>query len=167
MNPTPSSHRCPGITRRSFLADTDFAGGRIGSSIPINLLDISSVTDPAPKEVYLTQRVGTGLGSFGYFIAGLIPGATYKVRLHFAEGFFKTPGSRMFNVVLDGQTVLNNFDIVAAAGTVNKAVIEEFSVKANRYGLIMLQFLVGSANLPSVRGIELVETAPPASDEPE
>jgi len=151
----------------SFLADTDFAGGRIGSSIPINLLDISSVTDPAPKEVYLTQRVGTGLGSFGYFIPGLIPGATYKVRLHFAEGFFKTPGSRMFNVVLDGQTVLNNFDIVAAAGAVNKAVIEEFSVKANRYGLIMLQFLVGSANLPSVRGIELVETAPPASDEPE
>ncbi len=73
----------------------------------------------------------------------------------------------MFNVVLDGQTVLNNFDIVAAAGGVNKAVIEEFSVKADRYGLIMLQFLVGSANLPSVRGIELVETAPPASDEPE
>jgi beta-glucanase (GH16 family) len=156
----------PGVG--SFLADTDFAGGRIGSSIPnVSLVDISAVTDPAPKEVYLTQRVGTGVGSFGYFIPGLIPGATYKVRLHFAEGFFKTPGSRMFNVVINGQTVLNNFDIVAAAGAVDKAVINEFSVKADRYGLIMLQFLVGSANLPSVRGIQLVETAPPASDEPE
>ncbi len=152
----------------AFLADTDFAGGRIGSSIPnVSLVDISGVTDPAPKEVYLTQRVGTGVGSFGYFIPGLIPGATYKVHLHFAEGFFKAPGSRMFNAVLNGQTVLNNFDIVAAAGKVNKVVIEEFTVKADRYGLVMLQFLVGAANVPSIRGIELVETALPASGEPQ
>ncbi len=150
----------------SFLADTDFAGGRVGSSIPSALLVIPpGLTDPAPAQVYLTQRVGTGVGSFGYFIPGLIPGATYKVRLHFAEGFFKTTGSRMFNVVLDGQTVLNNFDIVAAAGNVNTAVIEEFSAKADLYGLVMLQFLVGSANLPSIRGIELVETAPPPAVE--
>jgi hypothetical protein len=69
----------------------------------------------------------------------------------------------LFNVAIDGQIVLNNFDIVAAAGAANKAVIEEFSVKADRYGLVMLQFLVGSANLPSVRGIQLIETAPPSS----
>lgn len=147
----------------SFLADTDFAGGRKGSSS--SFVDISGVTDPAPEQVYQTQRVGTGVGSFGYFIPGLIPGATYKLRLHFAEGFFKTPGNRAFNVAIDGQVVLNNFDIVAAAGAANKAVIEEFSVNANRYGLVMLQFLVGSANLPSLRGIELIETAPPASEQ--
>jgi hypothetical protein len=149
----------------SFLADTDFAGGRNGSSS--SFVDISAVTDPAPEKVYLTQRVGTGVGSFGYFIPGLIPGATYKVRLHFAEGFFKTPGNRLFNVAIDGQTVLNNFDIVAVAGAANKAVIEEFSVKADRYGLVMLQFLVGSVNLPSVRGLELIETAPPAAAQPQ
>jgi beta-glucanase (GH16 family) len=149
----------------SFLADTDFAGGRNGSSS--SFVDISAVTDPAPEKVYLTQRVGTGVGSFGYFIPGLIPGATYKVRLHFAEGFFKTPGNRLFDVAIDGQTVLNNFDIVAVAGAANKAVIEEFSVKADRYGLVMLQFLVGSVNLPSVRGLELIETAPPAAAQPQ
>ena len=154
-----------GLAVGSFLADTDFAGGRKGSSSIF--VDISAVTNPAPEQVYLTQRVGAGVGSFGYFIPDLIPGASYLVRLHFAEGFFRTPGSRMFNVVINGQTVLNNFDIVAAACAINKAVIEEFTVKADRYGLIMLQFLVGSANLPSARGIELVETAPPASDEPE
>jgi len=147
----------------SFLADTDFAGGRKGSSS--SFVDISGVTDPAPEQVYQTQRVGTGVGSFGYFIPGLIPGATYKLRLHFAEGFFKTPGNRAFNVAIDGQVVLNNFDIVAAAGAANKAVIKEFSVNADRSGLVMLQFLVGSANLPSLRGIELIETAPPASEQ--
>jgi beta-glucanase (GH16 family) len=143
----------------AFLADTDLAGGRVGSAS--KFVDLSGVTDPAPEEVYLTQRVGTGVGSFGYFIPGLIPGATYKVRLHFAEGFFQTAGSRTFNVAIDGQTVLNNFDIFAAAGAVNKAVIEEFSVTADRYGLVLLQLLVGAANVPSVRGIDVIETAPP------
>jgi len=73
----------------------------------------------------------------------------------------------MFNVAIDGQTVLHNFDIVATAGAANKAVIEEFSVTADRYGLVMVQFLVGSANVPSIRGIELVETARPASQQPQ
>lgn len=143
----------------SFVADTDFAGGRNGSVS--EFVDISGVTNPAPEQVYLTQRVGTGIGSFGYFIPNLIPGATYNLRLHFAEGFFTISGGRLFNVAVNGQNVLNNFDIVAAAGGANKAVAKEFSVTADRYGLVMLQFLPGSANLPSVRGIELVETAPP------
>lgn len=144
----------------SFIADTDFAGGRNGSVS--RFVDISGVTNPAPEQVYLTQRVGTGVGSFGYFIPNLIPGATYDVRLHFAEGFFTTSGSRVFNVALNAQNVLNNFDIAAAAGGANKAVVKEFSVKADRYGLVMLQFLVGAANLSSLRGIELIETAPPS-----
>ncbi|HVH85557.1 MAG TPA: malectin domain-containing carbohydrate-binding protein [Terriglobales bacterium] len=149
----------------TFLADTDFAGGRNGSMS--KFVDISKVTNPAPEQVYLTQRVGTGIGSFGYFIPNLIPGATYKVRLHFAEGFFSQSGSRVFNVAMDGQTVLSNFDIWAAAGATNTAVINEFSAKADRYGLVMLQFLVGTANLPSLRGIEVIETAPPPSAPPE
>ena len=143
----------------AFSADTYFAGGRIGSSS--TFVDLSGVSNPAPEEVYLTQRVGTGVGSFGYFIPGLIPEATYNVRLHLAEGFFKTRGSRVFNAAIDGTTVLTNFDIFATAGAVNKAVIEEFPVQADRYGLIMLQFLVGSANVPSIRGIEVIETAAP------
>lgn len=143
------------------MADTDFAGGRVGSVS--KLVDLSGVSNPAPEEVYLTQRVGTGVGSFGYFIPGFIPGATYNVRLHFAEGFFKTAGSREFNVAIDGTTVLANLDIFATAGAVNKAVIEEFPVQADRFGLIMLQFLVGSANVPSVRGIEIIETTPPGT----
>jgi trimeric autotransporter adhesin len=145
-----------------FIADIDFAGGRNGTASAF--VDLSGVTNPAPEQVYLTQRVGTGVGSIGYFIPNLIPEATYKVRLHFAEGFFKTSGSRAFNVVIGGQKVLTDFDVFAAAGGVNKAVIKEFSVKADRYGLVLLQFMTGSANVPSVRGIELIETAPPPND---
>jgi hypothetical protein len=66
-------------------------------------------------------------------------------------------------VAIDGQPTMSNFDIWAAAGATNKAVIKEFSVKADRYGLIMIDFLVGAVNLPSLRGIELIETAPPTT----
>lgn len=61
------------------------------------------------------------------------------------------------------QRFFANLDIFATAGAVNKAVIEEFPVQADRFGLIMLQFLVGSANVPSVRGIEIIETTPPGT----
>lgn len=151
-----------GLQAPPFVMDTDFDGGRVGSSTT-STIDTTGLTNPAPQGVYQTQRVGTstGLGSFGYFIPGLIPGATYNVRLHFAETFFTKPGSRIFNVTIDGQTALSNFDIWATAGATRKAVIKEFSVKADRYGLVMLQFLVGSVNLPSVRGVELLETSPP------
>jgi beta-glucanase (GH16 family) len=151
----------------TFAADTDFAGGRVGSvSKPANT---SAVTNPAPAQVYVTQRVGqsTGPGSFGYFIPNLIPGGTYNIRLHFDEGFFNSANSRVFNVSIDGQPVLTNFDIWAAAGGHNNtAVIKEFSAKADRYGLIMIDFLPGAVNLPSVRGIELIETSPPPAPSP-
>ena len=152
----------------TFIPDTDFAGGRVGSS-STKSFDTAGVSNPAPQAVYQTQRVGqsTGPGSFGYFIPNLIPGASYNVRLHFAESFFTSAGNRIFNVAIDGQPALSNFDIWAAAGATNKAVIKEFSVKADRYGLIMIDFLVGAVNLPSLRGIELIETAPPSPPLPQ
>ena len=156
-----------------FVSDIYFADG-VGGSTQASV-DTSFVTNPAPVNIYRTQRIGNNtnaqtLGSFGYFVPGLIPEATYNVRLHFSEGFFTAAGSREFNVVLDAQQVLTNFDIWAAAhaesnppsGGQNRAVIKEFPVQADRYGMVMLGFLSGAVNLPSLRGLELVETAPPS-----
>jgi hypothetical protein len=41
---------------------------------------------------------------------------TYTVTLYFAEIYFNAPGQRVFNVSIEGQTVLQNFDIWAVAG---------------------------------------------------
>jgi len=46
----------------------------------------------------------------------LTPGASYSVRLDFAELYFTSAGQRIFNVSINGSQVLSNFDIVAAAG---------------------------------------------------
>ena len=52
---------------------------------------------------------------------------TYTVRLVFAEIGGKTDGERRFDVALQGETVLEGFDIAAAAGGALRTVIKEFS----------------------------------------
>lgn len=55
------------------------------------------------------------------------PVADYRVRLHFADLEQSEAGRRVFDVKLQGKTVLENFDVAAAAGGANKAVVREFT----------------------------------------
>ncbi len=119
----------------AYIADTDFTGAAASGNDAT--VDISGVSNPAPESVYLTNRVGS---SFSYSIPNLTPGDAYTVRLHFAETYWKKVGKRVFNVAIDGRTVLSNFDIVAAAGGADKAVVEAFAVTAPSSGTITIQF---------------------------
>ncbi|OQX82622.1 hypothetical protein B6D60_11860, partial [candidate division KSB1 bacterium 4484_87] len=55
---------------------------------------------------------------------------TYQVKLLFAEIYYTASDQRVFSVKLEGQTVLNDFDIYAVAGHDN-AVIRTFNVDVN------------------------------------
>jgi outer membrane protein assembly factor BamB len=50
----------------------------------------------------------------------------YTVRLHFNESEDVAAGQRVFDVRLQGKTVLKGFDIAAVAGGTNRAVVKEF-----------------------------------------
>lgn len=50
----------------------------------------------------------------------------YTVRLHFAELDDVKPGRRVFDVKLQGKTVLEDFDVVKAAGGSRRPVVREF-----------------------------------------
>ena len=141
-----------------FVADTDFTGGTAVTAA--KTVDTSGVTNPAPQAVYQTNRFGT----FSYAEAGLTPGASFTVRLHFAETFWTAAGQRIFNVVINGQQVLTNFDILATAGAANKAVIEQFTVTADTNGRITSQFNTVKDNA-QVNAIEILPntTTPPPS----
>ncbi len=138
-----------GAASGSFVADTDFSGGSTVTSS--NTIDTSGVSNPAPQAVYQSNRYGT----FSYTIPNLSPGASYTVRLHFAETYWTAAGQRTFNVSINGQQVLSNFDIFAAAGAANKAVIEQFTATANSSGQIALQFTTVKDNA-QVNGIEIL-----------
>ncbi len=60
--------------------------------------------------------------------AGQEESRKYRIRLYFLEPDRKRkPGERIFNVALQGKTVLKNFDILAAAGKANVGMVKEFN----------------------------------------
>jgi len=134
----------------SFVADEDFSGGgdNAVTSATINLTQPGA--DAAPMAVYQHARAGV----FTYTIPGLTAGTQYTVLLHFAETYFTAAGDRVFNVAINGTTVLSNLDIYATVGA-NAALVEQFNATANNSGQIVIAFTTGTANQPVVSGIEI------------
>src|SRR6185295_12700637 len=107
-----------------FAAD-QFASG--GSTWTDNVtVSTAGVTNAAPGGAYQSERYG----NFSYTFGSLTAGASYTVRLHFAENHWTSAGARVFNVVINGSQVLSNFDIFANAGA-NKAVVRDFNATAS------------------------------------
>ncbi len=138
-----------GAAGSGWVGDTDYSGG--GTSATTAPVNTNNVNSPAPQAVYLSQRYG---GTFQYAIPSLTANAAYTVRLHFAETFFTAPNQRVFNVAINGVRVLSNFDIFAAAGGANVALVESFNATADATGTITVAF-TSSVNYPSVAGIEI------------
>ena len=131
-----------------FVADEDYTGGATADTT--NAITTTGITNPAPQSVYQHNRYG----NFTYTIPGLTPGASYNVRLDFAEEYWTTAGSRTFNVLINGTQVLTNFDILATAGGEYKAVAESFTATASSAGAITIQFVTVKDNA-QVNGIEI------------
>jgi beta-glucanase (GH16 family) len=136
-----------------FTADANVAGGTIGA-VSTAMVDTSGLEAPAPQAVYQAERYG----NFTYTFTGLTAGTTYKVRLHSAETYWTAVGQRRFNVAINGTQVLTNFDIIAAAGAPNKAVISEFDTVASG-GQIVIQYTTVTDNARS-SGIEIILPQP-------
>jgi Malectin domain/Putative Ig domain len=131
-----------------FVADEDFTGGATAATT--HAITTTGLANAAPQSVYQHNRYG----NFTYTIPGLTAGASYTVRLHFAEEYWTTAGSRIFNVVINGTQVLTNFDIFATAGGEYIAVIEPFTATASSTGTITIQFVTVKDNA-QVNGIEV------------
>ena len=95
------------------------------------------------------------MGTFAYNFTGLLPGATYALRLHFAEIYWDNAGQRQFHVRVNGSQVSTNLDIFAEAGGKFTALVRQFNVVADPSGSIQVSFLPGAADQPKSSGIEL------------
>ncbi len=139
-----------GSTSGSYVADTDYNAGNQYSDTSASI-DTSAVTNPAPQAVYQTCRWNS---AFTYTIPNLTPGASYKLRLHWAELTFQGAGQRAFNVAINGNSVLSNFDVYANVGF-KKALVKEFTATADSNGNVTIAFTQGSADNPFINGIEI------------
>jgi hypothetical protein len=133
-----------------FKADQYGSGGT--QRTVTNAITISGITNPAPQAVYQSERYGTST----YTFPSLTAGASYKVRLHFAELYQTATGRRKFNVVINGSTVLSSFDIYATAGARYKAVLREFTTTASASGQIVINFQTVTDNA-TIEGIEIIK----------
>jgi hypothetical protein len=124
-------------------------------------IDTSGVGSPAPQQVYQTER----FGNFSYTIPHLLPNTPYIVRLDFAEIYWNAPGQRLFNVLINGNPVLTNFDIFAVAGGKDIALMRQFECDADSAGQIVIQFSSIRDNA-KVSGITVVPAADLALGEP-
>jgi hypothetical protein len=138
------------------LALTDQAGiqwsgeryGVGGGTFTYSPRDIAGTADDYR---YYTVRYSSG-ANFGYSLPAAA--GSYTLKLHFAECWFTTPGSRVFNVRVNGALALANLDVVAAAGGANAAVVRNLPVTSTGSGVTVL--FENVRNGPIISAIELV-----------
>lgn len=147
--------------------ERDLSGVPVSTSVGI---DVSQVSARTPAQIYQSAVYGNPVGpGLQFLLAGLAssrgeplltPGAKYRVRLHFAEINYASAGERLFNVLINEQQVLSNFDIVAAAGGPNRAIALEFETRAinvqGGVGGIVIRATNGSAGVPLLNAIEVI-----------
>jgi hypothetical protein len=139
--------------------NTNLPVGNTGTYFTSDPIDTTGVSIPAPQGVYQSERNDLG-GGFTYTFGGLGVGVPYRVRLHFAERYFDTTGSRVFNVGINGATVLSNFDIRANARAKNKAIATDFLATSNANG----QIVIGFASVTDRALVNAVEILPIAAN---
>jgi hypothetical protein len=142
------SLNCGGGAAQPFVADTDFGSGAASSTThAINTSDW--LTSPVPPQSVLqTNRHG----QMTYRMGGFTPGGSRSVTLYFVEHFWSAAGKRLFNVIINGNQVLTDFDVFADAGGQYIAVRRTFTTTANASGEVVVQFISGVDN-PIVNGI--------------
>ncbi|MDQ1297110.1 MAG: hypothetical protein QG611_1089, partial [Bacteroidota bacterium] len=89
----------------------------------------------------------------------LVPNAAYKIKLYFSELEDKQKGDRVFDVIIQGKKVLENFDIIAEAGMENKEVIKTFTgITAGN--TLTIEMIPEKGNT-ILSGIELIQESTP------
>jgi hypothetical protein len=87
---------------------------------------------------------------------------TYTVRLYFAALEGDKPGQRVFDVKVQGQTVLKGFDVAAQTGGTKKAYMAEFKnidvVDSLMIDLVPPDSAADADHQPIISGIEILRT---------
>ena len=109
------------------------------------------IADAFDQTPYKTERYSMG----GYKFT-VEENGRYQVILHFAETYLENPNARVFNVSIEGQTVLQNFDIYSLVGH-DTALTDTFYVSVTDK-ILDIGFEPVTEN-PKICGIEVYKTS--------
>jgi hypothetical protein len=131
----------------------------IGDSQSFTNTSITDIEATEMDDIYFSERNSfQSQGAFGYSIP--ITNGTYRVNLHFAEIFWGAPDgeegnpdARVFDVDIEGESYLNNYDIFEEVGAVT-AVIKSFVITVEDEELnIMFE---ASVDRPKLSALEVL-----------
>ena len=132
----------PDSLRVNLFSKTDSGAYGVRSSIPPGEFGIKRCQEFVPL----------GLGK-----PRAAPERSFRIRLHFAELDNVKPSERVFDVKVQGETLLKDVDIVSEAAARNTALIKEVSgVKTS--GELMIEFVPKApSTFPMISGLELLD----------
>ena len=141
----------------TFAADTFYAAGTNTTTYA----DSTTILGTADGEIYKSERFGpNNILNYSFPVAN----GNYNVILHFAEVYFTAAGKRVFDVSIEGNKVLDDYDIFRKAGA-SKATTEAFPVTVTD-GMLNIDFSSlpanGGVDQPKISAIEVLNTGPNA-----
>jgi glycosidase len=110
-----------------WLADAAYTFGAFGYSGGTTGYVANTISGVCSGAQSLYQRERYSTSSGGFFFEFDCPEGVYQTTLLEAETYWNGPGKRVFNVFIQGQQVLTNFDIYVAAGGQNIPVSRVFT----------------------------------------
>ena len=126
-----------------------------GSSIS---LDYHSAGVPIniPEAIFQDARTGSNLT---FMQGSLDANRQYAIKLYFAEieAGFTAIGDRVFDVSINGRTVLKDYDIIERVGAEKTAVVESFMARPDANGDLEIK-LTGVVDDALISAIEIVES---------
>ena len=111
---------------------------------------ISGTSDPGLFQKQMFGKTGT-VGTWSGFAPGNI-----TVQLYFAETYWTASSKRLFDVALNGVTVLTNFDIFQQAGGHDIALVQTFTVDSAN-GSVTLSFPRVAADNAQLAALKLTD----------
>jgi hypothetical protein len=138
-------------TGQVWLGDQPYATGvaswgyTVGDSETGTYAGVRPIKGTTDSPLYQTERWGMS----GYQFS--LPNGSYQVTLKFVEQFASAKGQRIFNVTLQAVTVLQDFDILAAAGGPLIALDRTFTATVTS-NLLTIGF-VKQVDLPTIAAI--------------
>lgn len=136
-----------------WLADQEMEPGKEwgavgGVTVDRGNLEIADTNSP---RVYQTERYNMDGYKFD------LTNGKYMVRLHFAETFYdiSAEGERIFSVLVNGRSFLEDFDVFKAAGGFQKPVVAVIEGVKVTKGELTIDFTPNVQN-PEINGIEIL-----------
>ena len=119
-----------GIKQRIWIKDFGFGSGTTKYAVNRTIKNVGAI----PQKVMQSIRGVFAPAVMNYSFPGVQPGPC-KVRLHFADIYATSKGMIQFDVHIEGVRVLKSFDVFAAAGGRDRAIVKEFDTVVNGNGL--------------------------------